>query len=225
MALVKTGALITGLSGKVGGQTFGIGPSGSYLKNTGSYVNKATAKRKEKNMLLYSVTAHWRSLSSSNKTSWNTLAATYPYTNRIGNTAYYSGFNLFTKFNMNRVLVGSSIIETAPSLSTMAVPTSATLSLVSEQFTVTSSGGDDDVIVKVFASAPLSKGNTQYQKTKRIIATDSNLTVRAGVNYLGDYADVFGAFPTGMQYFVHLEFFDPSSGQPLGTFLTASQTN
>jgi hypothetical protein len=59
--------------------------------------------------------ALWRALNDSERSAWNETSSNFPYTDKIGNVKYYSGYNLFCKFNINLSLIGESTISEAPS--------------------------------------------------------------------------------------------------------------
>ena len=220
MALLKLGAIVTGISGKVGGQTIGIGPAGQYLKNTGSYINKASSRRKAVNQALVNVTNKWRSLSEANKLSWAALSPSLPYTNRIGDTAYYSGFNLFTQFNYNLNLVNKGPIDTAPAISTNSPPGDCGILLGAGDVKVFTAGGDTDVIGKVFVSAGRSKGTEQYASTLRYLGAWTQPELSGGEIVTSQFEEAFGPYVVGMMYFVRIYFFDSITGQPLGTWIS-----
>jgi len=222
MALIKLGAVVTQISGKVGGTTFGHGSNGSYMKNRGSYINKQTTKRKAVNTALASITSQWRTLSDAQRLGWQALSPSFPYVNRIGNTAYLSGFNLFTQFNYNRVLNKTSILSSAPAVSSRTAPASVSITVVGRAVTVTTSGGSSTAICKVYISAGISAGSQVYLPLKRFMSVQTVSTMSSGFNATTLFESSFGLAVAGMRYFAHIECFDPASGQPIGTFVVDS---
>lgn len=219
MALLKLGGIVTAISGKVGGQCFVNSTYGPYLKNIGGYVNKITPKRKKANAFLCSISSLWQTLTVAQQNSWTALSPSLPYTNRVGDTAYYSGFNLFVQFNLNLLLVGKSPNLTAPPLSAGVPPTLFTLTDSSGDILIKTSNGDSGVLVKVYSCMRLSYGDSQYQKRKRLLTITANGNLLASYNMNSDYASVFGVSPAKGRIWVELETFDQTSGQPLGTFI------
>jgi len=217
MALIKTGAIVTQISGKVGGQTFGKGQSGAYIKNTGSYINKRSGIRDERKAVLTSVTGLWRQLSDAQKNSWIALAPSFPYTNRVGDVSYYSGFNLFTKFNYNLQLDGQSPIPTAPTVSTVTPPTLVSVAVGSGTAKVTTDVSSTAGSAKIYCSKPLSPGNTQYRRSLRMLTIAPFNTINAGIDIVSLIEGIFGDYPDGARYYVELLPFDTNTGQPIGT--------
>lgn len=114
MALIKTGSIVTQISGKVGGQSFGHGRGGSYLKNIGSYITNRSSPVLASRSVFASVSGYWRSLTTAQKTAWKESALLHPYTNRVAQTKYLSGFNYFMQVNVPLVTAGQDILEDPP---------------------------------------------------------------------------------------------------------------
>lgn len=219
MALLKMGAIVTALSGKIGGQTIGIGQSGQYIKNTGSYINQSTPKRKKSNAAIYAVTSTWRRLNAVDQSTWNALSPSLPYTNRVGNVEYYSGFNLFTQFNYNLNLIGAPNSTTAPAVSLLVAPSALNVNWTGTKLEVTTPDGDDAVICVISATPALSTGDSQYKKRLRFLTLQDNLAVKGTYDLTAAYKAVFLDFVGDSKVYVSARFFDGKTGQPLGTYL------
>jgi len=129
MAKVNMGAIVVGIRGTVGGLTFSANKSGNHVKLWGRPANVRTSLQDLKRTGLSTIAQHWRALSASNKSDWNTLAALEPLTDAFGNTYYLSGFQRFQKFNIHRASVARAILDAPPIESIPAAPTIASVTV------------------------------------------------------------------------------------------------
>lgn len=105
---------MTAIAGKVGGNIFSRALNGNYLKRQGRVVNRRSISQMYYRSQFVAITSSWRSIGSVNQTSWNALALITPYVNSLGVTSYYSGFQLFSKYNMQLSFTNNAFISTAP---------------------------------------------------------------------------------------------------------------
>ena len=107
-------ALVNTLSGKIGGGVVSRNKHGMYVKaktpQAISYSPQSVAVRSNYNKLVIA----WQNLSQTVKNNWATAAATYTWTNNIGNLYHPSGYQLFIALNSNCYLSNLAII-TSPS--------------------------------------------------------------------------------------------------------------
>lgn len=114
MALIKLGAMITAISGKVGGQVFVQGAQGSYLKNRGTYTLRPNFSRQKQQVIFSQSVQRWRFLSFAQQQAFKNAAPDFPYTNRFGQSQLLSGFQLFTRCSNYVQSWGSSDIPQTP---------------------------------------------------------------------------------------------------------------
>ena len=222
MALVQAGAIITEISGKLGGQTFGNGRQGIYLKNTGNYITNNSIKANAQKNKLVSITSRWKLLTSDQRVGWDELATELPYVDRFGNTRYYSGFSMFTKINYNRMLIEIAFTQDAPSLSEHYPATELEVSGDSGEFTVTLSGGSEDIVIMVAATQGMSQGSNQYKKYLRNIGYNTMQTLESGWDVTDEYNVVFSSPGNNSKVFFSCKMFDKDTGQQIGTELVAN---
>lgn len=212
MALLKMGAIVTQISGKVGGQTFGKGKYGQYLKNTGSYINAKTPKRTGINSLLATVTSFWRTLTNAERDLWDVATANFPYTNRLGLVVTYSGFNLFTKFNVNRLLVKQTILLVPPSPTTVSQPTSFTMVPTINTFVIQGDPTNINVEYLVFCTPPLSAGLSKNESQLRLVKFIPYLDLSNGTSIFSAYVNIFGAPIQGQKIFLEIKAINKPTG-------------
>ncbi len=95
MAIITAGALAGGISGNLGSINFASTSAGFVARTRPAHTNKKTQKQLFRQARYALFVTQWRALSSNNKQSWNTQAAQVPFTNRLGQTFYLSGFQYF----------------------------------------------------------------------------------------------------------------------------------
>lgn len=212
MAILKMGAIVTQISGKVGGQTFGIGKSGQYLKNTGTYINARTIKRTGSNTLLALITSQWRTLTQTQRDAWESATSNFPYTNRLGDTEYYSGFNLFTKFNVNRALIDLAILTTPPSPTTVNLPTDFEMTPTTTTFPVFTDEGISDNLYLIYCAPPVSQGQSKNKKQLRLIYTATASELSTVLDIYDEYVEIFGAPLGGTKIFLELKVINKDTG-------------
>lgn len=121
MAVVQFGALVTGIKGKVGGQVFQGGRTGTIFKNKG---NRGGSGSSERVKLLNSivpvnrinfaiVTKHWSSLTDGERNSWAALIGVWTFTNKFGDVYNGTAYQIFVAVNLNRLSLNLAIFDTA----------------------------------------------------------------------------------------------------------------
>lgn len=222
MALIKTGAIVTIISGKLGGQTFGTGPSGIYIKNTGNYITNNSIKANAQKNKLVSITSRWRTLEPEQQSGWVDLAEQLPYINRVGDEHIYSGFNMFTKFNYNRMLIETGFIEDAPSVSEEYPATEffRVPSIMGVLLTVV--GGSDNITCIIAATQCMSRGTNQYKKYLRNIGFIDIVDLRNEYDITDWYSEVFPDIQANTKVFFSCKMIDTETGQQIGTELITS---
>jgi len=97
MGIFKPGALVGGISGKVGGATF-VNTSGSSVirmsKRHGKYPSNAQLQESTN---LQRAIIRWKNLSVDNKKLWNVAALTKTFSNRLGEQMILTGYQYFLK--------------------------------------------------------------------------------------------------------------------------------
>jgi len=131
MAIVKLGALLTGIRGSVGGVTFSANKAGPYCKLWAAPprpVREATAAQQG---ALGGLPSEWRALTQSLRDDWDTWAAlpAQEKTNSLGEAYYCSGWNWFCELGLNLLKVGRPISTSVP---VIAKPSSPAYTLILE---------------------------------------------------------------------------------------------
>ena len=99
MALVKVGAIITDIKGKVGGQYFARNIGGLSLRNMSNHSKGPHGINVKKNTILSIVAAEWAKLTSAQRTAWDVFAGGKGVGSSKGENIYLRGYSLFNKYN------------------------------------------------------------------------------------------------------------------------------
>jgi hypothetical protein len=112
MRVIWSGIGITAGAGKVGGTVASRNANGSYLKKRTKPANPNTTAQQVQRANFGYLTRQWKVLSPAQKNTWVEQAPNYPYKNKLGVTAKYTGFQLFAKTNMQLNAVTFGPIQT-----------------------------------------------------------------------------------------------------------------
>jgi len=119
MARVTYGALITELTGSIGGITFQRNSSGNIARlKPNMPVNPSLAQQSQQKYLI-SLTAAWSSLSDANKITWNNLAAAHDHVNEWSEEKAMNGFQWFISSGLNMKAMSLAPLSTAPAWTTV----------------------------------------------------------------------------------------------------------
>src|SRR4051812_17501208 len=117
MARVQFGAIVTGMSGKLGGHVFGNSLNGATIRNKQAtkklwgYIKRGTSgggQSPQTNVSL--ISQAWKDLDDSERAAWTSYAVQYYTTHSLYGVHSLTGYSCFSKLNHNILLVGGSII-------------------------------------------------------------------------------------------------------------------
>ena len=117
MAKVIYGTIVTQISGSVGGNTCAQGANGYYLKRKPMLVNRRNIAQLNRRNQFQNIVGSWRGLSGEEQVGWNLAAPSFPYSNSLGVTKCYTGFQLFYKFSNQLATLQKLAIPVPPSVS------------------------------------------------------------------------------------------------------------
>lgn len=194
MAKGQMGALMTKLSGKIGGQTVGNTTAGLYVKNTGTY-SKVNSVSRQNKLAQFQLTAQkWATLSDVQAVSWNAAALGFPYVDRLGEQRFYSGYQLFVKFNGNLSEIGGTLRTAPPSpIAFPPVPVVTTTFSTSSLLVSFDTVGDNQFRYILYMSRSVSRGRRSTKINYNKIVVEASDIFFAGVDVLTAYSAVFGA--------------------------------
>jgi hypothetical protein len=235
MASIKLSAIVSAARGKVGGNVFSANKAGAFVRTYVKPTNRNTIAQQTVRGRFGTLSSGWRNISAETRGQWNNMAINYPYMNRLGDMATYTGQQLYNKLqgNINACQQGYIIDGSAPAfLNRPQTPqeffplvngmnnidnTAEQISMINllidgEQVTPTSFG----IIIE--ATAPLSAGIESPQKGlfKAIgfCAQNADFTDSAlWENLFTGYRNVFGVVPSGSKCYIQVKQISYISGE------------
>lgn len=200
MALIKFGAFITDVRGKVGGTVFSKNKSGAYAKNRVLPSNPRTGAQQSVRGFFGSLSTQWRALTQDQREAWSELASTLSFQNKVGDSVKISGIALFQKFNGNLNTMEEPAISVPVALEGVTAVAINDFTVTSDGTTLTSSVTAAEVsdpvantAYAVFATKGLSAGISNYSNQLRLIGKFPNV---AGINtpnaIVVDYLNKYG---------------------------------
>jgi hypothetical protein len=212
MAKFKVSALITGISGKLGGIIFGYSSNGTTARTNNWSQQPASPRQTIQRQKIYWASQMWRTLSLADKATWSAASVNYPRTNVFGDTFYFNGFQVFQFLNQNLIQVGSAINTTAPTFVAVSLPTIGLISSVPGQLQMTFSGCSNNTIIRIYATNqmvnPMNLGIAHYQLVDTFNASAST----SGRSFGNQWQAVFGSLISGQYVFAVIKVLASPSG-------------
>jgi hypothetical protein len=204
-------AVYSQASGSIGGQTFSHNKGGMYVRSRGLVKQTNTPAQQAVKSALSSLTASWNdTVSSGNRTTWNTYAKNTPMLNTLGDSRQVSGLNMFLRYNVPNLQTGGTMLQVGPSINNLGAftpPTSLRSGVLAStfQFNVNLSdtwtgvpGSRMLVFVSRAQNATISYFKGPFQYVGQVPASAVTSAITLGNPYGVSYV-------TGSQYFVRTE--------------------
>lgn len=115
-------ALVTQVSGSIGGMTGSRNRGGMYFRARSIPVNPNTPAQVVVRAAFSNLVARWNDiLTPGQRDAWNLYAAAVPLTGPLGDPVTVSGQNMYLRSNVPRLRIGESIIDSAPDIFNLGV--------------------------------------------------------------------------------------------------------
>lgn len=152
MANVKTSALISDISGKVGGNIFARNRSGLCVRAFAKPVNPNSALQQAVRAAVANLSNEWsQTLTTAQQTAWNLYADSVTVKNKLGEDMNLSGYNMFVRSNaildqngLDLVLDGPTVYELPEQDPTFAISISEATGLITVTFEDAAEWCDED---------------------------------------------------------------------------------
>ena len=226
MAILRLGAIITQISGKVGGQSFVNGAQGTYLKNIGNQTKQPTTAQNVVRSKTAYLMQSWKTLNNSQKQSWIDQVGNYQFKNRIGEIHNYNAFQIFMLLNQGRLTINQSINKIA-SNKILIEPSSFQMldksaNVLRMELTTNGIGQS----VAIWMTSSLGHGVTNVNNRFRKVYSTTQHTGVVSFDLAGKYEEVFGTLKPNSRIAVVVQDYITSSGQrnvlPAPTFFTTT---
>lgn len=222
MALLKLGGLVTNISGRIGGNILGTSPNGSYIKSNSYSQQHPSPAQSLQRTQLYPITQLWSTLNSTQKALWDAEVINYPYVNRVGDTVYYSGYQLFLNCNMGRQLSNLSPLTTPATFETPNIPNISLEQTSSTEFITNYSGNDVNNRTSIFWSAPLALGITPSYDRQRFYVNTPRPNTSGYTSTSDEYFFFFPIPSPGQTISLYWKVMNKNTGYISGKTILAS---
>lgn len=212
MALLKLSGFVDKLSGKLNGYVAGTNANGSYLKSNSYSQQPNTIKQQTSKYLMGLVQQEWRNCSQAQQASWNDAIIDYPYTNRVGDTVYYSGYQLFCFINCNRYLIGLAVVFSPPVYAIPSVGFFDVDGVINSQVNLAWSNLKVTDTVLLYMSKPFLNARAFKNTYLRYIGQFAGTTTSGAHNFFSEYNALFGPFTYDSVVWCRVKVIDRSSG-------------
>ena len=112
MARVKYGAIVTDISGSVGGSTFQRNKSGATFRNKPNPLKSSSITQIQRRAIMRGLQNSWSELTEAQRSTWNMFIQYSRQTTIHNKSVFISGYNLFLKYQYCRILNNQVLLET-----------------------------------------------------------------------------------------------------------------
>lgn len=213
MALIKTSALVSAISGKVGGNIFSNNKGGAYVRSFSKPTNPNTSRQAAVRAAFGALSSNFRALPAAQKANWNSVASNYPYSNKLGETKILTGAQLYVKANNVLQTAGLPTVNSMPPAPKSLTQTRAEQSdandfvydSVGDTFTAVvrikaQAALDDSEYIQVFSSNQVSAGITSQKSVRKTLIGSfggASTTFAAGIISIDVSTELINAFGLG----------------------------
>lgn len=234
-------SLITEASGSVAGTTYSRNKNGSYIRNKSVPVNRNTQAQQAARALFSAVSSSWKTLTPSQRETWEANIMSYPYVDSLGQTKYYTASQLYKSINSSLAQVGLPTIancQTPLSLQSVVGPEiiaqcGLTPNLTIDALAFSGTPGTEvptGFNVLIYATAMKSAGFSSPKNSDyRFIGAFQEGFDLAGTNLGSAYSAVFGddwkdASSEGNKIAFGFKMIIPSTGQRNNAYSVAFES-
>ena len=218
MASVKYTAFVDIIQGKVNGTVFSKGVYGAYVRSRGKVIDVFSNTQILVRERFGSLAKLWRELSDSQRQMWDYLGKQITFSNRLGDSLKYTGFNTFMKLNGNLAVCDIAPNNDCPSLASALMPVSLSLEVdctpgsedISLNFAPVIAAGSHLI---VYATGVLSHGIKNPNKNNFKFIEALTVGQLTGVSIKSAYVAVFGTTPSlGDKIYIMAKYIDNNTG-------------
>ena len=218
MALLKLSGMATAISGKLGGSVFATTGNGSVLKQNSYSQQHATPLQSAQRTQIYQSSQLWRSLTPTQKAGWAAAVVDYPYTNKVGDTVYYTGYQLFNYLNQNLILVQQAPILTAPSYVAPVTKTLSWNTLNTTQIRPSFANNTVPAAFVIYMTPPISANIVDPTKYMTLFQAYSVWGIAGTISLDGNYIAKYGTPLVGQAVWFTMKFPQLASGTNDGIY-------
>ena len=194
MALLRLGALVTGMSGKIGGQSIANYRGFTTIKNIVQPSRIPTAKQSIQRNILGFISNLWQFITTVQRGGWENASSDYTYVNSVGDVITRNGYQTFSFCNQNLKVIDIPRINDAPIFIPVAEPKINVINISTGNFEIGSNNASSDYLYAIFGVANLSFGQSAQTGLLRFLTHITAAQLNAGYDVVSDLKNVFGSF-------------------------------
>lgn len=216
MAKIKLSMVVSDMRGKLNGSVFARNRGGLYVRTKVTPSNPQTGAQQLARNILGSLSQQWKTLTDSQRLSWNNAVGNFQTTDVFGDIRNPSGLNLFVRLNANLGNVGVAPILVAPQpqgAKTVEVfnivPDGTGQAFDLDNGLIAVPANTSAVIEStVGVSAGKSNVNSLYRKINVVVAAGA-----ITADMISEQTIKFGAVVTGQRYSVRIKYVNITTGE------------
>ena len=215
MARIKYGSLVTEIVGSIGGQTFQKCRGGFIVRNKPRSPFRRSEAQSRGRTAIAQLSQAWRVLTPVNRASWESVAPSWPKTDKFGDPYIMSGYECFIHANLFLVGTPSSYNQVGqlPSVLTPIQSLEVNVSAFGGPFELSWNGVLNSAeLLLVGATAPMSQGRGLRLSEMTILDLFSPVGIPP-IDLTSVYVDKFGKKPSiGSKIFVSAQVMNINTG-------------
>lgn len=216
MAKFTPGAIISEIRGTIASTTFSKNAAGAIIRNRVTPINRNSLAQNIQRQIFANISSNWRGLTQSQRNSWIEATPDFPYQDSLGQTKFLTGAQLHQKLNLNRLVIGESLIASAPPQTSF--PEFSIGAVAATAGTLTAAFDPDPIpagfAAVFYATRPLSAGKDFVSKSEfRVVQVEDPAAVSPAdlfTNYTQKISGLAGQ--SGKKVFVEMRLIEIASG-------------
>lgn len=225
MALIRPGAVVGQVSGRIGGVVFARNRGGAYVRNGPAPVQPRTIYQQTVRNALSQASSAWDGLTDDQRQAWSEWAKLNPVKNRIGESVTLQGNAAFVQLNSRLVMLGITPVATTPAvgspsgLLTMTLNTDIGAGDFEVVYTATPLGANHRLLLE---GCNVGATAVRFIENRLVLFRASGANVASPLDVESDFQSRCGTVKVGDRIFVRGMVIDDRNGQVSGSITAES---
>jgi len=196
MARIIYTGIVESIRGSIGGSTFQANAYGYTIKRKPNVIRPNSFLQNNRKLVFSQVTRAWRGLTQAKRDEYDSWASTYPQYSKYNPESQLSGYAVFVKYNVLRVLSGKTVLTAAlgtpPDSDTLTYEVENNAGALS--INITSTTGDEEWLILFFLSRKFTASQLFIGTSPKYIKDSTNAT--QSVTITTEYTNIYGYVPS-----------------------------
>lgn len=184
MAIFKTSDSLTGISGKIGGQSLSKQTQYNTIRNISQPAKFPTTLQARQRFNTSSITGTWRTLTPSQKQDYADTAFNYTYLNAFDIPITRTRFGVFNFIAQNLLLLGSGPLADAPVYIPVEIPVISVFDVSPTELIIQGSNVSSSYLYPLFVQVNLNPGQKGIGRQLRHVGNLTSAQLAANVDIL-----------------------------------------